>query len=478
MSDRLLSEPSGLTDYSGYDSYAAHDVIAPGHGPQEAHAAYDAYDTYAAYGGPAGHHERTGYQQGVHAWDTAAQPTQQHQWYGGDAYAPGGWDGTGHAFPNLHETPAGPDAAYAAAFPAQDAPPAAAPEPPLPGYAGDAPGRDGAGYGKEFGTGQGPDDLGHDPDPGHDPGLGGGAHASRDPARPAEGALVPDEVREEPRYDQADTADIPVTAVPADDADADEDATAGRPQRRGGRRRSARPRRSAFLSVAAPSLAVLGVTAVATAATVNESEPVNETPAPVAAPDPADVRPVAANQRLDSQLAGLTEAVDDYSDRASRTQGRIDLEAQQEAEAEAAAAAAAAAEAARPKFFLPVEQRGLSATFGQSGINWMSTHTGIDFPVSYGTSVRAATDGTISTQFHPSYGTMAILTAPDGTETWYAHLDSTIFTSGTVQAGTVIAYSGNSGTSTGPHLHFEVRPGGGSPVDPLAWLRGKGLEPT
>ncbi|WP_059012985.1 M23 family metallopeptidase [Streptomyces specialis] len=107
----------------------------------------------------------------------------------------------------------------------------------------------------------------------------------------------------------------------------------------------------------------------------------------------------------------------------------------------------------------------------------MSTHTGIDFPVSYGTPVRAATDGTITTQWHPSYGNMVILTAPDGTETWYAHLDSTAYTSGSVQAGTVIAYSGNSGTSTGPHLHFEVRPAGGSPVDPLEWLRAQGLEP-
>ncbi|WP_233580783.1 M23 family metallopeptidase [Streptomyces triticirhizae] len=250
----------------------------------------------------------------------------------------------------------------------------------------------------------------------------------------------------------------------------------GKPVGRG-RRRSQRPRRSALLSVAAPSLAVLGVTAAATAATVSGSSDTGEPP-PVAAPDPAEVEEIAANEQFDTQLQGLSAAVDDYADRASRTQGRMDLEAQIEAEEQAAEEEAARQEALRPKFFVPVEQHGLSAYFGQAGVNWMSTHTGIDFPVSYGTPVMAATDGEIRTQWNPSYGNMVILTAPDGTETWYAHLDSTVFQSGWVQAGTVIAYSGNSGTSTGPHLHFEVRPYGGSAIDPLAWLRGKGLEPT
>ncbi|KAB8167320.1 peptidoglycan DD-metalloendopeptidase family protein [Streptomyces sp. 3MP-14] len=250
----------------------------------------------------------------------------------------------------------------------------------------------------------------------------------------------------------------------------------GKPVGRG-RRRSQRPRRSALLSVAAPSLAVLGVTAAATAATVSGSSDTGEPP-PVAAPDPAEVEEIAANEQFDTQLQGLSAAVDDYADRASRTQGRMDLEAQIEAEEQAAEEEAARQEALRPKFFVPVEQHGLSAYFGQAGVNWMSTHTGIDFPVSYGTPVMAATDGEIRTQWNPSYGNMVILTAADGTETWYAHLDSTVFQSGWVQAGTVIAYSGNSGTSTGPHLHFEVRPYGGSAIDPLAWLRGKGLEPT
>ncbi|MFI7384589.1 M23 family metallopeptidase [Streptomyces sp. NPDC049813] len=108
----------------------------------------------------------------------------------------------------------------------------------------------------------------------------------------------------------------------------------------------------------------------------------------------------------------------------------------------------------------------------------MSVHSGIDFPVSYGTEVMAATDGTVRTQWNSAYGNMAIVTAKDGTETWYCHLSSHTVMSGPVKAGDVIAHSGNSGNSTGPHLHFEVRPGGGSAIDPLPWLRSHDLDPT
>ncbi len=196
-------------------------------------------------------------------------------------------------------------------------------------------------------------------------------------------------------------------------------------------------------------------------------------------PDAPPVKPSAANNKLDTQLASLSAGASDFADRASRTQERIDLKAQQEAEKRRAAEEAARKERLRPKFALPVAQHGLSAYYGQSGINWMSVHSGIDFPVSYGTPVMAATDGTVRTQYNSAYGNMMIVTAKDGTETWYCHLSSYRVPSGTtVKAGDPIAYSGNSGNSTGPHLHFEVRPAGGSAIDPLSWLRSHGLDPT
>ncbi|MDG9705613.1 peptidoglycan DD-metalloendopeptidase family protein [Streptomyces sp. DH37] len=244
------------------------------------------------------------------------------------------------------------------------------------------------------------------------------------------------------------------------------------------RRRSARPKRSALLTVAVPSVCVMGVTAVAAASVSGVGDEADDTTTQ-AAPDAASaVKTTAANSKLDTQLAGLSDEAEGFADRASRTQERIDLKERQEAERKRKAAEAARKEAMRPKFALPVAQHGLSAYYGQAGINWMSLHTGLDFPVGYGTPVMAATDGTVRTQWNSAYGNMAIVTAPDGTETWYCHLSSTRIRSGYVKAGDTIAYSGNSGNSTGPHLHFEVRPAGGAAIDPLPWFRSKGLDPT
>ncbi|MFM9614741.1 M23 family metallopeptidase [Streptomyces niveiscabiei] len=242
-------------------------------------------------------------------------------------------------------------------------------------------------------------------------------------------------------------------------------------------RRKPPAKRSALLTVAVPSACVMSVAGIAAASVGTFSDDTQETTASAA--ETKSVKPSAANNKLDTQLASLSAEADAFADRASRTQERIDLKAQQEAEKKKAAAEAARLERLRPKYALPVAQHGLSAYYGQSGINWMSMHTGIDFPVAYGTTVMAATDGTVRTQWNSAYGNMLILTAKDGTETWYCHLSSYRVASGTtVKAGEPIAYSGNSGNSTGPHLHFEVRPNGGSSIDPLSWLRSHGLDPT
>jgi murein DD-endopeptidase MepM/ murein hydrolase activator NlpD len=244
---------------------------------------------------------------------------------------------------------------------------------------------------------------------------------------------------------------------------------AGEPVARSRRRKPAR--RSALLTVAVPSVAVMGVAAVGAAAVAG-----------VGVADTSKSRSDAAatnapTTQFDRQLAGVSADADDFATRASRTQERLDLKDREAAAKRAKANAAARKEALRPKFLLPVKEKGLSAYFGQAGVNWMALHTGIDFPVSVGTPVMAVTDGTVRTQWNSSYGNMAIVTAPDGTETWYCHLSSTRIRSGTVKAGTVIAYSGNTGNTTGPHLHLEVRPHGGSPIDPLPWLLAHGLDP-
>ncbi|WP_338896478.1 peptidoglycan DD-metalloendopeptidase family protein [Streptomyces sp. TG1A-60] len=242
-------------------------------------------------------------------------------------------------------------------------------------------------------------------------------------------------------------------------------------------RRRAPAKRSALLTVAVPSACVMGVAGIA-AASVGAVSDDSETTATVKS-DVTAVKPSTANNQLDTQLERLSAEADDFAERASRTQERIDLKTQQELEQKKAAAEAARKERLRPKFALPVSKLGLSAYYGQSGVNWMSLHTGIDFPVSYGTPVLAATDGTVRTEWNSAYGNMVIVTAKDGTETWYCHLSTYKVASGTtVKAGDTIAYSGNSGNSTGPHLHFEVHPAGGSAIDPLSWLRSHGLDPA
>ncbi|MGP3634065.1 M23 family metallopeptidase [Streptomyces sp. 24-1644] len=258
---------------------------------------------------------------------------------------------------------------------------------------------------------------------------------------------------------------------------------AGRAPRGGagsrGRRRTP-AKRSALLTVAVPSACVMSVAGIAAASVsgITGDEQKKDDTASMAAVDPGTVKPVTANNKLDTQLANLSADADDFADRASRTQERIDLRERQAAEKKKREAEAARREALRPKFSLPVTEHGLSAYYGQAGVNWMSVHTGVDFPVGYGAPVLAATDGTVRTQFNTAYGNMAIVTAADGTETWYCHLSSTRIRSGSVQAGDTIGYAGDSGNSTGPHLHFEVRPGGGSAIDPMPWFRSHGLNPN
>lgn len=127
---------------------------------------------------------------------------------------------------------------------------------------------------------------------------------------------------------------------------------------------------------------------------------------------------------------------------------------------------------------LPTTGYHLTATFGESGSHWSSTHTGLDFATSTGTPVRAATAGTVTfSGWDGAYGNKIEITHPDGTETWYAHMSALYADEGTaVATGTVIGAVGATGNVTGPHLHFEVR-SGGSPINPYTALQQRGLRP-
>lgn len=126
-------------------------------------------------------------------------------------------------------------------------------------------------------------------------------------------------------------------------------------------------------------------------------------------------------------------------------------------------------------YTLPTSNFQLTSGFGASGSMWSSNHTGQDFAAPSGTPVKAVHSGTVKEAgWAGSYGYRIVLELDDGTEVWYSHLSSMTKTSGKVTTGDTIGRVGSTGNSSGPHLHLEVRPGGGDPIDPLAWLRGKG----
>lgn len=152
--------------------------------------------------------------------------------------------------------------------------------------------------------------------------------------------------------------------------------------------------------------------------------------------------------------------------------------AQQRAEAEAAAKAAAEAEAvAASQWTLPVASYQITARFGQTSYLWSTVHTGVDLAAPTGTPVVSAAAGVVtSSGYDGSYGNKVVVRHSDGTETWYAHLDSISASAGQqLTSGQPLGTVGATGNVTGPHLHLEVRPGGSNPVDPLIELRKYGL---
>jgi len=131
------------------------------------------------------------------------------------------------------------------------------------------------------------------------------------------------------------------------------------------------------------------------------------------------------------------------------------------------------------EYVLPIHDYHLSAGFGLTGPLWESVHTGLDFGASTGTDLVAVADGTVTeVAYAGAYGIRTILTLQDGTEVWYCHqLTPLVFQGQTIEIGEPLGLVGSTGNSTGPHLHLEVRPDGGAPIDPAAWLRAVGLNP-
>ena len=122
---------------------------------------------------------------------------------------------------------------------------------------------------------------------------------------------------------------------------------------------------------------------------------------------------------------------------------------------------------------LPIKDGKITTPWRKRGKHWSTGfHTGVDFAVPVGTDVVAVADGKIeNASWGKAYGT-ALVEKVEGGWVIYAHLSKTFVKAGdAVKAGEVIAKSGNTGNSSGPHLHFEYR-------DNIRWSAGKDIDPA
>ncbi len=99
-------------------------------------------------------------------------------------------------------------------------------------------------------------------------------------------------------------------------------------------------------------------------------------------------------------------------------------------------------------------------------------HKGVDISIAYGSPVHVAADGVvIAVETRPGYGHLVVVDHGYGTTTWYGHLSGFNAEIGEqVHRGDTIGYSGTSGRSTGPHVHYEIRLNG-APINPWRYLR-------
>lgn len=121
----------------------------------------------------------------------------------------------------------------------------------------------------------------------------------------------------------------------------------------------------------------------------------------------------------------------------------------------------------------PIQGAPITSGFGY---RWGRLHAGLDFGTPTGTPIYAASNGSVMAAGPANgFGFWVKLQHPGNVTTVYGHISRWTVTVGqAVQAGQLIAYSGNEGRSTGPHLHFETRPGDEA-VDPVAFYGAHGV---
>lgn len=227
-----------------------------------------------------------------------------------------------------------------------------------------------------------------------------------------------------------------------------------------------------------PTAAAAALMVTTTGATMAESA------VPVAAPLTLDLSGAQSETARTEQAADEATVIDlavrrqDSSMQTAALQGRVEAKdrAARDAKRKAAAKAKARAEAERngKKWVKAIRTGRHTSDFGP---RWGRNHNGIDVAAPVGTPLYAMSKGTV---VHAAYSSVAgnkvEIKYWDGTSSTYHHMSRMDVKAGqSVMSGDVVGAVGNTGRSFGAHLHLEIHPGGGDPINPFPWLKKKGI---
>jgi murein DD-endopeptidase MepM/ murein hydrolase activator NlpD len=232
--------------------------------------------------------------------------------------------------------------------------------------------------------------------------------------------------------------------------------------------------------LALPTAAAAALVVTATGASMAQSAPLtldlSQAQAESARTQAADAVAAQADltqrrQQVALQVAAVEGRVAEEG-RIARSRARIAAEAKATADAEAAARAKALREGKR--WVKPIANAPLTSGFG---MRWGRLHAGLDFGAPVGTPLVAMSKGVVTYAGGMSgYGNIVKIKYWDGTESYFGHMNTITAQVGQeVLPGEQVGTSGNTGHSTGPHLHLEIHPNGGGPIDPRPWLAAHGL---
>ena len=239
--------------------------------------------------------------------------------------------------------------------------------------------------------------------------------------------------------------------------------------------RRARLPRALSSSFVLPTTAAAALVVTATAATAAESAPLTldltgQQTAMAQTQQASDVETVSelAQRRQDAQM------------QTAALQGRAEAQARAaraaKRKAEAAAAAKAKAEREAKKWVRPIQAGHVTSLYGY---RWGRHHDGVDYAAPTGTPLYAMSRGTvISSGWNGGLGQKVAIQFWDGSVAWYGHMSRIdVYAGQTVMPGQMVGAVGNTGNSTGPHLHLEIQaaPTGDNPLNPVPWLAQHGL---